>query len=207
LLYNVTEAHCQTDVSDLATWTTVSVNPALMNGKWDALLTFEYRSKENISQTDLYSFMATADYVINRRLRVGLGYEIYFNRTPSGFTREYRYYPGATYSLPLGRFSAALRTRLINTFTKIAHPYWENRTRLKIKYSPSNIPVKPFISAEPYISISKPRFQVNKIRCQSGFSFSSGIHSIDLYYMQEKYYSKDFVRHIICLDYTVAVSI
>ncbi|MDR1814165.1 MAG: DUF2490 domain-containing protein [Tannerella sp.] len=190
------------DYDDLALWMAVSLQPDLIPDKLTASFDFEYRRRNNLRETDLYNGIVIVDYLINKHLTVGLGYEMFWNNNPDGYETEYRYYPELIYAVPFQRFSLSLRMRVMNTFTDWNHPSWEHRNRLKIKYSIKSLPISPFASVEPYNQLGRPMYRLNKVRYSAGFTFSSGHHSTDLYYMLENYHTRNFARHVININYT-----
>jgi len=183
--------------SDLASWNVIAIKPEPFADRWASTLAFEYRRRDNMRVTDLYSGFAIVDFIVNKRLKVGLGYEIFFNNNPKGYELEHRYYPELIYSMPLRGFRAAWRIRLQNTFKEWQTPSWEYRNRLKINYPIRRL--SPFVYIESY---NRPKGSLNKLRYAGGCSYTVGCQQFDLYYMQEDYFSRSFRRHVVYLEYT-----
>jgi hypothetical protein len=188
--------------SDFALWTVIGISPKPVAGRWSSFCGFEYRLKENMNATDLYCGIVNVGYIINDKLQVGLGYEIFLNNCPERYITEHRYYPQAAYSIPLGRLSVTFRSQVMNTFTEWQHPYFEHRNRLKINYSLKETSLKPFIYIEPYSQLEKPSYRINKIRYAVGCSYKFIKQQVDLYYMWEDYHDKLFIRHVANVNYT-----
>jgi hypothetical protein len=125
------------------------------------------------------------------------------NREAGGsFSPEYRYYPEAIFSYVWGRFSASLRSRVMNTFTQVGDPHWEGRNRLKASYAISGTGFKPFVAVEPYNEIYPAEHCFRKIRYFAGCSVSFDSHQkIDLYYLREDYLHENFLRNVIQVEY------
>jgi len=202
-MFFVTAAEAQEKTDDIAFWTTVKVDPPAIAERWFTSVILEYRLKNDLKETDLYSALALIDYKIDSHWRAGLGYEFFLNKMPGKDIVEHRYYPQVTYNCKLQRFSVSLRSRVMNTFTEWKKPNWRHRNRLKISYNIKNTPLRPFVYVEPYNSLSKPFYRTNKIRYAGGCSvILAAKQSLDVFYMQESYHTRPFVRHVIGVDYS-----
>ncbi|MDR3262021.1 MAG: DUF2490 domain-containing protein [Tannerella sp.] len=187
---------------DAGWWTNVSIAPKPVNGKWKTLYSLEFRSKDYIREVDLFCGMINLDYVVNEHVQIGAGYELFLNKkSGGGYYPEYRYYPEAIFSYALGRFSAALRSRVMNTYTEWRHPNFDHRNRFKVNYSIKETPLKPFVYVEPYHAIDNCSYRFSKIRYAAGCAYKQGHHQFDLYYLQEDYHLRPFTRHVLEIDY------
>jgi hypothetical protein len=149
--------------------------------------------------------MLNADYIVNKYMEAGVGYEVFMNKEASGFSPEYRYYPELVFSYKWERFSGSLRVRAMNTFTQWNDPCWEGRNRVKLTYAIKGTPLKPFVSVEPYHSLHPDAAQrFLKTRYVAGCSYSFGKQKLDVYYLREKYQTKAFVRNVFEIDYSYA---
>jgi hypothetical protein len=199
------QAQNPSDTHDAGLWITAGILPKPIAGKWKTLYLLEYRRKENLQETDLFSGTFNLHYILNPHLLLGLGYEFFLNKgSQGGFTPEHRYYPEAVLSYRIQRFSTSFRSRLMNTFTQWSQPYFEHRNRLKLSYSlPKAIPVKPFAYVEPYHEM--PNYRFRKVRYAAGCTYAINRHQWDVYYMQEDYHTRPFTRHVIAIDYSYSL--
>lgn len=190
--------------SDAGLWVCMSITPKLYGGKWKTTYALEYRSRENFRETSLWCASANVNYFFNPYVQVGAGYEFFLNKAANGrYSPEYRYYPEAILSYRLGAFAASLRSRLMNTFTRLSEPFWECRDRLKLTCQiAGRVALKPFIAIEPYRELYPTVRPLKKIRYYAGCSLSLGNRrQIDVYYLRENYLNKPFARNVIEVDY------
>jgi hypothetical protein len=191
---------------DAGLWIYAGVTPKWPRGKWQTTYALEYRSREYLRATSLWCVSANVGYVFNRFVQVGSGYEFFLNRTADGrYTPEYRYYPEVIFSCRSGSFSAGLRSRLMNTFTRVDDPLWEGRNRLKLCYAIAGTGWKPFVAVEPYHELYPGVRRLRKIRYAAGCSFRlCSRRQVDVYYMRENYLPTPFTRHVMEIDYNYA---
>jgi hypothetical protein len=194
-----------TKQQDGGLWANVCVTPKPINGKWKTAYSIEYRSKENFRTTSLLCGMLNGDYIFNDYIQAGVGYEYFLNREADGkYSPEHRYYPEAILSYRVGALSAALRSRVMNTFTQWNAPHWEGRNRLKITYALKGKKVRPFVAVEPFHEIYPVEHRFKRIRYLAGVSCGKGRQRWDVYYLREDYVSKALVRNILAIDYSYA---
>jgi hypothetical protein len=188
---------------DAGLWVFVGVSPKPFGGKWQMLYGLEYRSKEHFRKTSLWCASVNANYIFNPFIQVGTGYEFFMNREADGsFSPEYRYYPEAILSYRQGDFQVSLRSRVMNTFTRVSDPHWEGRNRLKASYAIRGTGLKPFVAAEPYHEIYPVEHRFKKIRYFAGCSIAlDSRQKFDLYYLRENYLYDRFLRHVIQVEY------
>ncbi|MDR1981469.1 MAG: DUF2490 domain-containing protein [Tannerellaceae bacterium] len=196
-------AQDQADKQDVGTWTNVTIASKLIAGKWKTWYSLEYKSKENLRELDTSSAMFKFHYLINNHVSIGMGYEFFLKNAGNGeLTHRHRYFPEGMLSYTINRFSFIFRSRLMNTFLQWIHPYFEHRNMLRVSYTLEKIPVKPFISAEPYHEIVEKKYRFYKGRYAVGGSYIfKKRHQLDLYYMQEFFHTIPFTRHVIGIDY------
>ncbi|MDR1335656.1 MAG: DUF2490 domain-containing protein [Tannerella sp.] len=188
---------------DAGLWVFAGVSPKPFGGKWQMLYGLEYRSREHFRETSLWCASVNVNYIFNPFIQIGTGYEFFMNREAGGrFSPEYRYYPEAVLSCGLGLFSASLRSRLMNTFTRASEPHWEGRNRLKASYAVRGTGLKPFVAVEPYHGIYPEKHRFRKIRYFAGCSIALDSHQkFDLYYLREDYLHEAFLRNVIQIEY------
>ncbi|MDR2138036.1 MAG: DUF2490 domain-containing protein [Tannerella sp.] len=188
---------------DAGLWVFAGVSPKPFGGKWQMLCGLEYRSKRYLRETSLWCVSMNVNYIFNSFIQTGAGYEFFLNREADGsFSPEYRYYPEAILSCGSGAFSASLRSRIMNTFTRICNPQWEGRNRLKTGYAIPGTCLKPFVAVEPYLEIYPVKHRFKKIRYFAGCSITlDRRRKFDVYYLREDYLHDPFLRNVIQIEY------
>ncbi len=188
---------------DVGLWVNADVAPKTLAGKWQPLFSLEYRSRDNLRKVDLFCGTILMDYIINKYLDVGAGYEIFANKLSSGgFGLEHRFYPEVILRVPFANFTASMRARLLNTFERISDPNWATRIRFKLGYKITTIPLTPYMSVEPYHRIADPsHYSFSKIRYIGGCAYSISHQQFDVYYLAEDYHDKPFTRHVVGIGY------
>ena len=192
-----------TQKQDAGLWLYASIMPKLFGEKWQTTCALEYRSRGPFRETSLWCTSTNVNYLFNLYMQIGAGYELFLNREADGrFSPEHRYYPEAIFSYCSGAYSAGLRLRLMNTFTRADHPLWEGRNRLKLGYSIAGTILKPFIAAEPYHEFYPVVRHLKKIRYYTGCTFR--LHQrrqAEIYYLRENHLHTPFARNVIGIDY------
>ncbi|MDR2680780.1 MAG: DUF2490 domain-containing protein [Tannerella sp.] len=188
---------------DAGLWVFTGFSPKPFGGKWKMLYGLEYRSKKYFRETSLWCASVNVNYIFNPFIQIGTGYEFFMNREADGsFSPEYRYYPEAIFSCGWGDFSASLRSRVMNTFTRANDPHWEGRNRLKASYAIRGTGLKPFVAVEPYHEIYPVEHRFRKIRYFAGCSVAlDRRQKFDLYYLREDYLHESFLRNVIQIEY------
>jgi hypothetical protein len=188
---------------DAGLWVFAGVSPKPFGGKWQMLYGLEYRSKAHFRETSLWCVSVNMNYIFNPFIQIGTGYEFFMNREADGsFSPEYRYYPEAVFSCRQGAFSASLRSRIMNTFTRTDDPHWEGRNRLKASYAIRGTRLKPFVAVEPYHEIYPVKHRFRKIRYFAGCSIAlDSRQKFDLYYLREDYLHDPFLSNVIQIEY------
>jgi hypothetical protein len=188
---------------DAGLWIFTGFNSKPFGGKWQMQYGLEYRSKNHFRETSLWCASVNVNYIFNPFIQIGTGYEFFMNREADGsFSPEYRYYPEAILSCRRGAFSASLRSRMTNTFTRVGEPQWEGRNRLKASYAIRKTGLKPFVAVEPYHEIYPVEHRFRKIRYSAGCSIAlNSRQKFDLYYLCENYLHDRFLRNVIQMEY------
>jgi len=190
---------------DLSGWITTDIN--LEHAHWNYITSLEYRSKENMSRTDLFSIGQYARYSFSPLLKVSAGYEIFFTQTfQRGTIVEHRLMLQNESAIRLWNFKIDNRFSLLNDFEKIKAPGWGARDRIRLKY-----PVKqwePFSYIELYYGLKNKEVYHYKNRYGIGLHYFPNIsNQIGIYYMREQYYQKEFGNNVIGLSYAMTISI
>lgn len=187
---------------DIGLWVNADVAPKAIAGRWQPLFSLEYRSRDNLRKIDLFCSTLLMDYMVNKHLITGAGYEIFAIKPDEGrFGLEHRFYPEIIVRIPFANFSASIRARLQNTFVRFSGSNWSTRVRFKLGYKLTAIPLNPYISIEPYHHIDGiVHYRFSKLRCIAGFAYTIPNQQFDVYYLVEKY-KTPFTRHVAGLGY------
>lgn len=191
--------------NDLSGWGTTDV--VFTHNRWEFTGSLEYRSKENLSNTDLFSIAQYNRYTFSQFFKLSAGYEIFFTNIPNRNTViEHRLLLQNESSIQFWKIKVDNRLSLLNDFEKIGYPGWGFRDRIRIKYLIKY--VEPFTFIELYYKWKNEQISHNKNR------YAIGIHipvntknTVGLYYMREHYFQKVFDNNIIGLSYVLTVHI
>ncbi|MDL2254953.1 DUF2490 domain-containing protein [Parabacteroides sp. OttesenSCG-928-K15] len=191
--------------SDLSGWATADL--VLNHKRWDITTSLEYRSKENIGATDLFSIGQYGRYTFSPLFKVSLGYELFFTHTDSrGTILEHRLMAQNESSLRIRNFRIDNRLSLLDDFEKINDPAMGFRDRIRVKY-----PVKrfePFTYIELYYRFKPHTLLHHKNRYGAGVNYTVSSQSIfTLYYMCEQYFQKDFTNNVCGISYAYTLPI
>ena len=199
-------AQGQRATSDEGLWIYASLSPRKHGDRWQTFYSIEYRNKEHFSRTSLWCAAVNANLNLSDHLQAGAGVEFFMNRNDDGsFAPEYRYYPEMIFSHVVGALSASLRSRVMNTFTRLNQPNLEWRNRFKTSFALGRSGLSPFIAAEPYTAFYPVAHLFRKIRCSAGTSYTLALNQkVNLYYMRETYFQKTFANNVIQIEYFYA---
>lgn len=189
--------------SDNCMWATVALLHHPFTPKLSVLYTLEYRMKDNISTTDLYSGNLNIDYSVSPRVKLGVGYEIYYENDGDRYRVEHCYYPQLLWTQPIGPVKAVLRARVYNMFYHFDEPYLVSRNRLKFSCPIPKTPLTPFAYVETYNRLQSGFFSFDKVRYTAGVNIAFGHCDLDLGFQIDKYYTKDYLKRIAKADFTV----
>jgi len=192
---------------DLGLWLNADLDMK-WHQKWQSVFIGEFRAKNNIRSVDLYSGGIFTNYILHRFLRVGLGYELFFNNTSNKDKKtEHRMMIQSVVQYPYKGFRFALRTSFMDSFYDFSDPNFGMRNRIKIDYTISKSDFRPFAFTELYHGFDHGMFhQKNRYSIGLGYNFISS-QQIDLYYMIEDFSTKKFTRHVIGLGYSYSFNL
>ncbi len=189
---------------DAGSWLNISVTPKTIADRWSLTCSVEHRSRENFSETSLWSGMTNVYYHFNSHFKLGAGCEYFLNKGADGtYSSEYRYYPAAYLSYQKGFLAGSFRSCLMNTFTQWKEPNWEMRHKLKISAQWKGVCLKPFVAVEPYHKLCMDDdYFFNRIRYSLGVSCGvSYHHQFDIYYLCENIVPKALINNVLAIDY------
>ena len=102
-----------------------------LDERWKLATGLEYRSKDDFSTTDRWSWSLAAGYSLTRWLEAKAGYELLVKHADTRWPVEHRYWFSLTESVEVGRVEFSLRERFQHTLGS-EHEY-RLRTRLQAK--------------------------------------------------------------------------
>lgn len=195
---------CAQKKRDTSGWLTADL--ILDRTRWDYMVSLEYRSKENLSRTDLFSVGQYGRYLFSDWFKVSAGYELFFTNAPEGTLLEHRLMLQNESSLRFGGLKIDNRLSLLNDFQYLDQPGWGGRDRLRVKY-----PVEkwePFSYIELYLRLKGQKILHHKNRYALGLNYHpNATNLIGLYYMREQYIQKTFVNNIFGISYAMTIAI
>lgn len=156
---------------DNTTWTTVSVKHKL-NQKFDLSANVEWRTKDDVSETDRWGFKVGTGYKVLPFLKVGAGYEMHYrNRGADGWKHRHRYMVEGTLSARWLDWKISLRERFQHTFDRHDDEVLL-RSRLKLAYDIPSCKLEPYASVEMYNGLNRGEdFDVTRMRYRGGLNF------------------------------------
>ena len=197
--------HCYSQkTSDVSGWAIADFT--LVHNKWDYTGSLEYRSKDNIGMTDLFSIGQYGRYTFSPYFKLSLGYEIFFNNKAGSTVIDHRLLLQNESAFKLYRFKIDNRLSLLNDFEKLSKPGWGVRDRIRVKYPISQF--EPFAYVELYYRFKSEKVMHHKNRYGVGMNYlMTSRNTFGVYYMMEKYYQKTFVNNVFGITYALTVAI
>lgn len=217
-------------VSDLETWTSLSIEKKFLNKKLNLNLTQEFRFDKNSSHLNVFFTEGLIDYKIINNLRLGFGYRfIRDNNDEDGFINKQRFNIDLGYNYKINRLKLSSRLRYQNkseirlSNAEDDYPINKYRFRIKGSYNINNWKFDPCLSSEIFYAkeicedyyideiIKRTGFQ--KIRLTLGTSYKiKKLGSLKLFYRIEqefKNYSNVYnipaTYHILGLNFKISL--
>lgn len=157
--------------TDNNTWMTVGVKHKL-NSRFDLSGAAEWRTKDDVSETDRLGAKLGVQYKALSFLKLGAGYEFHYrNRGEQGWKSRHRYYLDGTLSSRWLDWKVSLRERVQHTLDG-HHDDFKLRSRVKVAYDLPKVKLEPYLSVEMYNGLNKREdFDITRMRYRGGLSF------------------------------------
>lgn len=193
---SIAESHADS----FATWNGIRINyEFIRNLKFVGYV--EYRSKDDLRQTDRWTLSGMLDYKLNPYLSAEGGYAFHYRYKGKGnWGTRNRYKLGLTGTLKWRNMKLSLRERLQRT---VADGVTEDRLRSRIKfsYSPERLIFSPYFSAELFQPLDDDAFfTASRVRYRPGIVVGlSGHCSLDFFYCRQ--YEPKECRNIFGIEF------
>lgn len=202
-------------VSDLETWTGLSIEKKLLNKKLSLNLTQEFRFDKNSSNLNMFFTEGLIDFKISNNLRLGFGYRfIRGNNEDAGFINKQRFNLDLKYNYKINRLKLSSRLRFQNkseirpSNAEDDYPINKYRFRLKGNYNIKNWKFDPYLSSEIFFAketcadyyideiIKKPGFQKVRFTIGTRYKTKKFVRLNMFYRIEQKFKNYANVYHI-----------
>lgn len=182
--------------ADRAGWMAGSVSWRL-NERWELATGLEYRSKDDFSTTDRWSWNLAAGYSLTRWLEAEAGYELLIKHSDTRWPVEHRYWFSLTESVEVGRVEFSLRERFQHTLGS-EHEY-RLRTRFQAKVEATDR-LSPYLWVEMYNDLGRGgHFSLARVRYRGGCEYRwTNTFSTDGFYLYQS--QPGARRHVVGLE-------
>ncbi|MDR0537967.1 MAG: DUF2490 domain-containing protein [Tannerellaceae bacterium] len=128
--------------------------------KWEAGMEIEYRRKENMSLTDQIRGGADMNYILNKYIKLGVGYELIADKKKKKdiFAWRNRFMMNVSFTYKYRGFTIGWRPRMQTTLMSDleSNDYytdnyrWVSRNRFSLKYNIPHSPLNPYVRFEVF---------------------------------------------------------
>ena len=157
--------------TDNTTWMTMGVKHQLSK-KFDLSGGVEWRTKDDVSETDRWGLKLGTQYKALPFLKLGVGYEMHYrNRDAASWKIRHRYYWDGTLSTRWKDWKVSLRERFQHTLDGHKDEL-RLRSRMKLAYDLPSCVIEPYVSVEMFNGLNGgEHFDVVRMRYRGGISF------------------------------------
>lgn len=168
-----------------------------LDERWELATGLEYRSKDDFSTTDRWSWSLAAGYELTRWLEAEAGYELLVKHADTRWPVEHRYWFSLTESVEVGRVEFSLRERFQHTLGS-EHEY-RLRTRLQAKVEATDR-LSPYLWVEMYNDLGRGgHFSLARVRYRGGCEYHwTDTFSTDGFYLYQS--QPGARRHVVGLE-------
>lgn len=177
-------SHLMAQTDEFATWTRVKADFGLSGG-WSLVGYAEYRSMDDLKQSDRWGFSVMVDYNPTSWLRMESGYEFHYRQKSGNWTIRHRYKWSAQGNIVRGNWKFSLRERFQRT-TSGGTAENDLRSRLRSSYVLKQW-MNPYFSIELFQPLGGDAFfTVKRLRYRPGIIWKfSERYSLDMFYCRQ----------------------